>query len=160
MLVRKFQTPARCCLQTHTIVDRLLVTRLGRNRAFSEWLACRNPSGFDMSYKWLPKRAVRFLRRGHKAPASNAFQFGQDVCEVMATRLTRAMTGKLDAAEACRMVGEKQLAAVQAPLAYAQAIMSGKAAAAPSAYFDVYRRAVKRNRKRLGSRRKRSWSWK
>jgi hypothetical protein len=37
--------------------------------------------------------------------------------------------------------------------------MSGKAATAAGAYFDVYRRAVKRNRKRLGVRRKRWWGW-
>jgi len=58
------------------------------------------------------------------------------------------------------MVGEKPLAAVQAQFAYARAIMSGNAATAAGAYFDVYRRAVKRNRKRLGVRRKRSWDWK
>ena len=55
------------------------------------------------------------------------------------------------------MVGEKPLAAVQAQFAYARAIMSGNAATAAGAYFDVYRRAVKRNRKRLGVRRKPSW---
>ena len=110
--------------------------------------------------KWLPKRASRLLRRGQKASASNIFRFGQDVCHVMSTRLTRAMNGELDATEACRMVGEKQLAAVQAQFAYAQAVMSGKGAAAAGAYFDVYRRAVSRNRKRLGRRRKGLWGWK
>jgi len=78
----------------------------------------------------------------------------------MSTRLTRAMNGELDAVEACRMVGEKQVAAVQAQLAYARAMMSGKPATAADAYFEVYRRAVKRNRKRLSGRRKRLWRWK
>jgi hypothetical protein len=108
--------------------------------------------------KWLSKRSVRALRRHHRAPA-DVFQFGRDVHNVMSTRLTRAMTGELDAAEACRMVGEKQLAAVQSQVAYAQAIMGGKAATAVGAYFDVYRCAVKRNRKRLGARRKRWRGW-
>ncbi len=112
-----------------------------------------------MSFKWLPKRTVRSRRRARKTLAPDVLQFGQDVGDVMSTRLTRAMNGKLDAAEACRMVGEKQLAAVQAQVAFAQAIMSGKAAMAAGAYFDVYRRAVKRNRKRLGVRRKRWWGW-
>jgi hypothetical protein len=109
-----------------------------------------------MSFKWPPRRAVRLLRRGSTRTASDIFHFGQDVRDVMSARLTRAMTGELDAAEACRMVGEKQLAALQAPLAYARAIMAGKAAMAGDAYFDVYRRAVRRNRKRLGKRR---WRW-
>lgn len=113
-----------------------------------------------MSMKSLSKRAVRFLQRGHKMPARDVFQFGQDVRDVVSTRLTRAMTGELDAAEACRMVGEKQVAALQAQFAYARAIMSGKPATAAGAYFDVYRRAVKRNRKRLGGRRKQGWGWK
>ncbi len=112
-----------------------------------------------MAIKWLPKRAIRSLGRGSKVAAPDVFRFGEDVHDVMSTRLTRAMNGKLDAAEACRMIGEKQLAAVQAQVAFAQAIMSGKAATAASAYFDVYRRAVKRNRKRLGVRRKRWWGW-
>lgn len=112
-----------------------------------------------MPIKWLPKRAFRFRRRSQKAPAPDVFQFGRDVGDVMSTRLTRAMTGELDAAEACRMVGEKQLAAVQAQFAFTRAIMRGKAATAAGAYFDVYRRAVKRNRQRLGRRQKRWWGW-
>lgn len=116
-------------------------------------------SGFYMSIKWLSKRAVRSRRRAQRAPTPDVFQFGRDVGDVMSTRLTRAMTGELDAAEACRMVGEKQLAAVQAQFAFAQAIMSGKAASAAGAYFDVYRRAVKHNRQRLGRRQTRWWGW-
>jgi hypothetical protein len=70
--------------------------------------------------------------------------------------MTLAMTGKLSAAEARRMVDEKRLAVVRAQLAYSEAILDGKAASAPGAYFHVYERAVETNRKRLSKRR---WGW-
>jgi hypothetical protein len=109
-----------------------------------------------MSFRWLPKRLGGFVRRRRKTLPASFMQFGQGVGEVMATRVMRAMTGELDAVEARRMVAEKQLAAVRAQVAFTQAIMSGKATTAPNAYFDVYRRAVAGNRKRL-KRRGRLW---
>ena len=51
------------------------------------------------------------------------------------------------------MVEEKRAAAVRALFAYSDAIMKGKAASAPGAYFDIYRRAADRNRRRLSNRR-------
>ena len=51
------------------------------------------------------------------------------------------------------MVEEKRAAAVRALFAYFDAIMKGKAASALGAYFDVYQRAVDRNRRRLSNRR-------
>ena len=54
------------------------------------------------------------------------------------------------------MVEEKRLAAVRAQLAYGEAILDGEAGSAPGAYFDVYRRAVHSNRKRLSNR---HWRW-
>ena len=71
----------------------------------------------------------------------------------MAARLLLAMTGELNASEARLMVEEKRAAAVRALFAYSDAIMKGKAASAPGAYFDIYRRAVDRNRRRLSNRR-------
>jgi hypothetical protein len=68
------------------------------------------------------------------------------------------MTGELSPTEARRMVMEKQLAAVQAHLAYTKSILNGEAASAPGAYFDVYHRAAQSNRRRLSSRRWR-WPW-
>ncbi len=56
------------------------------------------------------------------------------------------------------MVEEKQLAAMRAQFAYTEAILNGEATSAPSRYFDVYRRAVEANRKRLINRR-RPWLW-
>jgi len=56
------------------------------------------------------------------------------------------------------MVMEKQLAAMQAHLAYTKSILNGEAASAPGAYFDVYHRAVQSNRRRLSNRRWR-WPW-
>ncbi len=51
------------------------------------------------------------------------------------------------------MVAEKQLAAMRAQRAFVEAVSKGHFASAPSAYFDVYQRAVEANRKRLGKRR-------
>jgi hypothetical protein len=70
--------------------------------------------------------------------------------------MLRAMTGELSAAEAHRMVMEKQLAVIRAQLAYTESILNGEAASALGAYFDVYQRAVESNRKRLSNRR---WRW-
>jgi hypothetical protein len=68
------------------------------------------------------------------------------------------MTGKLTATEACRMVEEKGWAAVRAQVACTEAILNGAPASAFRAYFDVYRRAVESNRRRLSTRRRRWFS--
>jgi hypothetical protein len=86
----------------------------------------------------------------------NLWQFGLAVQEVIAVRTSLAMTGKLSAAEAHRMVEEKRLAVVRAYLACTEAILNGQGASAPRVYFDVYRRAAESNRKRLSNRR---WRW-
>jgi hypothetical protein len=101
---------------------------------------------------------VEFLRRLRSKSPPNLWHFGLAVREVIAVRTWRAMTGELSATEARRMVMEKQLAAVQAHLAYTKSILNGEAASAPGAYFDVYHRAVQSNRRRLSSRRWR-WPW-
>jgi hypothetical protein len=54
------------------------------------------------------------------------------------------------------MVEEKRLAVVRAYLGCTEAILNGQGASAPRVYFDVYRRAVESNRKRLSNRR---WRW-
>ncbi len=96
----------------------------------------------------------QFLRRLRRKSPPDLWQFGLAVREVMALRLWRATTGELSAAEARRMVMEKQSAAVQAHLAYTNCILNGEVASALGAYFDVYHRAVQSNRTRL---RKRRW---
>jgi hypothetical protein len=101
---------------------------------------------------------VEFLRRLRSKSPPNLWHFGLAVREVIAVRMWRAMTGELSATEARRMVMEKQLAAVQAHLAYTKSILNGEAASALGAYFDVYHRAVQSNRRRLSSRRWR-WPW-
>ena len=102
------------------------------------------------------KVVVEFLGRLHRKSPPNLWQFGFPVREVIAVRMWRAMTGELSGTEARRMVMEKQLAAVQAHLAYTKSILNGEAASAPGAYFDVYHRAVQSNRRRLRNRR---WRW-
>jgi hypothetical protein len=99
------------------------------------------------------KVLVEFLRRLHRKSPPDLWHFGLAVREVIAARTWRAISGKLSTAEARRMVMEKQLAAMQAHLAYTESILNGKAASAPGAYFDVYHRAVQSNRRRLSSRR-------
>jgi hypothetical protein len=101
---------------------------------------------------------VELLRRLHSKSPPNLWHFGLAVREVIAVRTWRAMAGELSATEARRMVMEKQLAAVQAHLAYTKSLLNGKAASAPSAYLDVYHHAVQSNRRRLSSRRWR-WPW-
>lgn len=118
-------------------------------------LASRISRGSDMAFERLRKRLAGFARRRRSMSPTGLAQFGQSIGEVVATRIVHAMTGKLDAVEARRMVAEKQIAAVRAHIAYTQAIMNGKAATALDAYLDVYRRAVEGNRKRLCGLRKR-----
>jgi hypothetical protein len=72
----------------------------------------------------------------------------------MLTRISQAMAGDLSAAETRRMVLEKRLAAIRAQHAYTQAFLKGAPTLATCEFFDIYRRAVQSNRKRL---RKRRW---
>jgi hypothetical protein len=108
-----------------------------------------------MIFKLRTKALFEFLRLRRKSPP-NVWQFGLAVQEVIVARASLAMTGKLSAAEAHRMVEEKRLAVVRAYMEYTGAILNGQGASAPRVYFDVYRRAVESNRKRLGKRR---WRW-
>ena len=55
------------------------------------------------------KGLLEFLRRLHRKSPPDLWHFGLAVREVIAARMWRAMTGKLSAAEARRMVMEKQL---------------------------------------------------
>jgi hypothetical protein len=66
------------------------------------------------------KVLVESLRRLHRKSPPNLWHFGFAVRGVIAARMWRAMAGKLSAAEARRMVMEKQLAAMQAHLAYTE----------------------------------------
>lgn len=101
---------------------------------------------------------LKLIRRLFRKPPADPDlrQFGRDVREVMGTRIARAMAGTLSAAEARRMVLEKQSAAVRAQLIYIQALLDGAPAAGNRAAFDIYHRVVQSNRKRL---RKRRWRW-
>jgi hypothetical protein len=105
----------------------------------------------------LPAKILsEFLGRLRRKSPPNLWRFGLAVREVIAARMSRVITGELSAAEALRMVMEKQLAAMRAHLAYTESILNGEATSALGAYFDVYQRAVESNRKRLSNRR---WRW-
>jgi hypothetical protein len=101
---------------------------------------------------------LKFIQRLRRKPPPepDLWQFGLDAREVMLARISRGITGNLSAAEARRMVCEKQSAAVRAQLAYMRALLDGAPASASRAFFDIYHRAVQSNRKRLGKRR---WRW-
>ena len=81
---------------------------------------------------------------------------GSEMC--IRDRSLLAMAGKLSAAEARRMVEEKRWALVRAHIACTDAIIKGRSASAARDYFDVYKRAVESNRKRLRHRGRR-WPW-
>jgi hypothetical protein len=98
----------------------------------------------------------KFLRRLKRKPPPNLWHFALDARDVMATRISRGLTGRLSADEARRMVVEKQAAAARAHLAYMQWLFDGNVAAANDAVFNIYHGAVKSNRKRLARRR---WGW-
>jgi len=102
------------------------------------------------------KRLTEFLERLSRRSLPNLWRFGLAVREVIVARMSRAMTGKLSAAEIRRMFVEKQLAAMHAHLAHTESILNGEAMSALGAYFDVYQRAVESNRRRLSNRR---WRW-
>jgi hypothetical protein len=78
----------------------------------------------------------------------------RDASEVIAARTQQAMTGTLTAAEARRMVVEKQAASVNACFAFAKSFWSGNAQAAPFSSFQVLRKAVSGNRRRLKGKRR------
>jgi hypothetical protein len=109
-----------------------------------------------MTLKLRAKILSEFFERLRRRSPPNLWQFGRAAREVIAARVSRAITGELSAAEVRRMVMEKQLAAMQADLAYTESILNGEAMSALGAYFDVYQRAVESNRRRLSTRR---WRW-
>ncbi len=102
-----------------------------------------------MALKRRAKLLIGLLKRRKKAQP-DVFALCLAAREVIAARLLLAATGRLTAAEARRMIEEKRAAAVRAQFACTEAILRGDAAAAPQAYFDVYRSAVDSNRRRLG----------
>jgi hypothetical protein len=103
----------------------------------------------------LPPHAVFKLLRHRKRPP-NLWKFGLDAGDVIAAGTILAMAAKLSPAEA--MVEEKRSALVRAQLACTKAIVGGRSGSAAHDYFDVYRPAVKSNRKRL-RRRSRRWAF-
>jgi hypothetical protein len=112
-----------------------------------------------MSHQDLGGRMMRvtplqwLLRRIRRKARPDLWQFGADVQDVMARRISSALRGDLTAAEARRMVMEKQSAAIRAQHAYARALLKGDVMAGNRDCFDIYQRAVQSNRKRLRARR-------
>jgi hypothetical protein len=99
---------------------------------------------------------LNFLNWRKAKAQPDVWQLGRDAREVMQARISLALSGRLSADEARRMVMEKQSAAVRAQLAYMQEVAAGKPAAASQAAVDIYHQAVRSNRKRLIRRR---WWW-
>ena len=110
-----------------------------------------------MTFRVRPKpMTFGFFQRLRRRSRLGLRELGLGARDVIAARMLLAVTGKLTATEARRMVEEKRLAAVRAQIAYTGAIINGELASAPHAYFDVYRRAVASNRRRLSTLR---WRW-
>jgi hypothetical protein len=103
------------------------------------------------------RKAMRFSRGflkhlglQPKSPGLKDFaRLGSDASVVIASRTARGMTGTLSAAEAHRMVAEKQTAAVKAYGAFAKHAFKGDLSSATAAYFGVFRKAVSANKRRL-----------
>jgi hypothetical protein len=95
------------------------------------------------------------MKRSRSSPlrgAADALSFAFACQQVIAFRLMRLALGGADAQrEATRMVAEKAGAAVRAQFAAAQALPMRGPAGAVSAAANVYRRAVRANRRRLRS---------
>jgi hypothetical protein len=73
------------------------------------------------------KALFDFLLRLRRKSPPTLWDFGLAVREVIAARMLRAMTSELTAAEAKRMIMEKQLAVMRAHLAYTESILNGEA---------------------------------
>jgi hypothetical protein len=93
-----------------------------------------------------PAMLKKLLGRLRRRSRGDPWQLAR---EVVLARTARFLTGTLSAAEARRMVLEKLSAGVRAHIAYALAVLDGEPAAASHAFFEVYRREVRANRKRL-----------
>jgi hypothetical protein len=76
-------------------------------------------------------------------------ELAHDAGEVIAARTHQALTGSLTAAEAHRMIAEKQVASVNAYFAFVKSFLSGNPQTAPYFSFQVFRKAVSGNRRRL-----------
>jgi hypothetical protein len=99
---------------------------------------------------------TKLLRRPERESLSELCRLALDAQQVIIARMFRAVSGTLSATEARRMVLEKPSTAVRAQVAYAHATLGGDPAAGQRACFELYRQAVRANRRRLGKSR---WRW-
>jgi hypothetical protein len=103
----------------------------------------------------------RFMR--NFGPGRNRVDLGdvtklaRDAGEVIAARTTQGIKGTLSAAEAHRMVAEKQAAAIKAYFAFTKHALRGEMSSGQAASFNVFRKVVSSNRRRL--RRRTWWLW-
>jgi hypothetical protein len=97
------------------------------------------------------------IQRAPRKSKPDLWGLGTAAGEVVSARISRAMVGRLTAAEARRMVVEKQVAGIRAHFAWTRAFLDGEPGSACGAVFDIYHAAVQSNRKRL--RRRSLWWW-
>jgi hypothetical protein len=84
------------------------------------------------------------------ALAYKAAHLGFDAQRVIALRLMRLASGGASAqTEAKRMISEKPAALLEAQIAAATAVGSGKSNSAAKKVFGVYKKRVRTNRRRL-----------
>jgi hypothetical protein len=97
---------------------------------------------------------LKFVDRLKKRSRPDLWSLSDGAREVILARLSRAMSGRLTAAESRRMIVEKQVAGMRAYFAWAHALLDGKPQSSSRAVFNIYHSAVQSNRRRL---RKRVW---
>lgn len=99
------------------------------------------------------KRMLRNFGLGPKRLGIGDFtKLARDASEVIAARTTRGLTGTLSATEAHRMVAEKQAAVMKACFTFTTHALRGRIGSAPAASFNVFKKAVASNRRRLRGR--------
>jgi hypothetical protein len=105
-----------------------------------------------MSFRWFLRN---FRLRRKRLELGDFTKLAREAGEVIAARTTKAFSGSLGAGEAHRMVAEKQAAAMEAYLAFTKYALRGQISSASTASFNVFRKAVSSNRRRLRRRARR-----
>jgi hypothetical protein len=96
------------------------------------------------------KRFLLNFGLGGRHPDLEDFtKLARDAGDVIAARTIQGIKGTLSAAEAHRMVAEKQAAATKAYFAFTKHAVRGKMSAGQAAAFNVFKKAVSLNHRRL-----------
>lgn len=98
---------------------------------------------------FLRRFSQKFGLRRTRIDSRDLTGLARDAAEVIAARTTEAMSGTLGAAEAYRMVAEKQTAAAEAYFVFIKHVLRSEVSSAYVASFNIFKNAVSSNRRRL-----------